>query len=449
LQSDERDHQGGVVIGSTFSPRRAWIVVCGLTAVAAVGCGSTSPSKSVSPTTSATGNTGSGNSTAGNTASAPGVTPTTITVGLVTSLTGAASAAFIGTDAGALARINEQNAEGGVDGRQIKLVVEDNQSSPQGEATAAESLVDQKHAFADISWDPLTFAAAKFYQQNGIPVVGDALDGTEWGIQPNTNMFSFIPTDPHYPATTETGTIFKQIGVSNAGVFCNVNPACIAGAKQSVASIKDAGITVGYQNFSLPFGAFDFTPDVLALKKLGINGVTLAAETDTDAALASAIRNEGITVHQLYATGYQASTLSTPTGAAAFDGAYFLSDWVPVESATPVANAWVAALKKYDPTYTGGAPSFGVAGGWIAADLFIKGLEVAGKNPTRASYISGLQGVDDYTAEGLLPTPRNFGLAYFGQLPAQNCEYYVQAKGTTFVPKGEVCGTVIPNSNQE
>ena len=84
--------------------------------------------------------------------------PTTITVGLVTSLTGAASAAFLGTDAGSCVgrRINQQNAEGGVNGRQIKLVVEDNQSSPQGEATAAESLVQQKHAFADISWDPLS-----------------------------------------------------------------------------------------------------------------------------------------------------------------------------------------------------------------------------------------------------------------------------------------------------
>ena len=85
-----------------------------------------------------------------------------------------------------------------------------------------------------------------------------------------------------------------------------MNPACIAGAKQNVASIKNAGIAVGYQNFSLLFGAFDFTPDVLTLKRLAVNGVTLAAETDTDAALATAIRNEGVTVNQLYATGYQA-----------------------------------------------------------------------------------------------------------------------------------------------
>jgi len=377
------------------------------------------------------------------------VTPTTITVGLVTSLTGPASAAFLGTDAGAQARINLQNAQGGVNGRQIKLVVEDNQSTPQGEATAAQILVQQKHVFGDISWEPLTFAAAKYYNQNGVPVVGDALDGTEWGQQPNTNMFSFIPTDPHYPATTVTGAIFKQIGVTNAGVFCNVNPACIAGAKDNVASIKAAGIKVGYQNFSLPFGPFDFTGDVITLKHLGINGVTLAAETDTDAALASSIRNEGVIVKQLYATGYQASTLATPSGAAAFNGAYFNSDWVPVESHTPVADAWVANLKKYDPSYPGGAPSFGVAGGWIAADLFIKGLEVAGQNPTRQSYISGLQGVSNYTAGGLLPTPRDFSLAQFGKLPAQNCAYYVQAEGTQFVPKGQVCGTVIPNSNQE
>ena len=96
------------------------------------------------------------------------------------------------------------------------------------------------------------------------------------------------------------------------------------------------------------------------------------------------------------------------------------------------------------PDLSGRAPSFGLAGGWIAADLFIQGLEVAGKNPTRASYISGLQGVTAYTAGGLLPTPRNFGLAYFGQLPAQNCEYYVRQRAQLSHPKARSAGPSFP-----
>jgi len=94
----------------------------------------------------------------------------------------------------------------------------------------------------------------------------------------------------------------------------------------------------------------------------------------------------------------------------------------------------------------------GYTNGWLSADLFIKGLELAGRNPTRQSYIAALRKVRHYTAGGLLPVASNFTLAKFGHASSTNCAYLVRMEGRKFVPvpaSGQpTCGRLIPNSDQ-
>jgi branched-chain amino acid transport system substrate-binding protein len=104
-----------------------------------------------------------------------------------------------------------------------------------------------------------------------------------------------------------------------------------------------------------------------------------------------------------------------------------------------------AALQKYQGF--SGVPGFDWYEGWTNMDLMIKGLEVAGKNPTRQSFITNLRTVSGYDADGLLPNPIDFGLAAFGKSPAKTCGWYAKLQGTTFVPVPSdgkpVCGTPI------
>jgi branched-chain amino acid transport system substrate-binding protein len=90
--------------------------------------------------------------------------------------------------------------------------------------------------------------------------------------------------------------------------------------------------------------------------------------------------------------------------------------------------------------------------GWLSADLFIKGLQVAGQNPTRSSYESGLRGVTACNGNGLWPNPDNFSLSAFGKGSPTQCAYFLKLKGETFVPvpaNGKpVCGQNLPHSNQ-
>ncbi len=80
--------------------------------------------------------------------------------------------------------------------------------------TAAEVLVQQKNVFGIAVNSAFTYGAAKYMNEQGIPVTGEAYDGQEWGQQPNTNMFSAVVSDPHHPAYTTLGQFLKSIGTA-------------------------------------------------------------------------------------------------------------------------------------------------------------------------------------------------------------------------------------------
>src|ERR1019366_8745490 len=122
-------------------------------------------------------------------ASASGKAP--IVIGYITDETGAASSTYINAVQGAQARIDAQNAIGGVDGHKLELVAEDDQSTPTGNSTAAHLLVS-KGAFGIIEDNSGAFGSSRYLNQLGVPVVGASVDGPEWGEQPNTNMFSIV-----------------------------------------------------------------------------------------------------------------------------------------------------------------------------------------------------------------------------------------------------------------
>ena len=135
----------------------------------AAGCGSSSKGSS-SPTTASGGSSATTASRgAANTASAPGITPTTVTMGFVYDETGIASSTFADAINGAQARIAAQNANGGVNGRTIKIVSADTTSSPTGANTAAQTVVQEKGAFAVDEVSALFFGAYKSLQQQRHP----------------------------------------------------------------------------------------------------------------------------------------------------------------------------------------------------------------------------------------------------------------------------------------
>ena len=192
--------------------------------------------------------------------------PAPITLALVTSLTGPSAPETSSDPAGFLARIALQNAEGGVNGHKLVPLVIDDQTSPSEIVTGVQSALS-KGAFGIVSASPLFFLAAKYPQQQGVPVTGSYTDGPEWGQQPYTNMFSsdLGSVDPSYPVNTLEGKILRQFGGTVLGSYgYSISPSSSREAGQEVKSFEHDGGKLGVLDTSVPFGGMDFTSAALA-----------------------------------------------------------------------------------------------------------------------------------------------------------------------------------------
>ncbi len=350
-------------------------------------CGPAATGNSTAPTTSGIPPPASRTT---NTASAPGVSTDTIRVGLLTDLTGAAASTFGDTADGANARFFLQNAEGGVNGRMLKLDTADTTSSPTGALAAAQVLVAQKAVFGVIAVSALTFGSSVYLHSAGIPVVGSALDGPEWYIEPNTNMFNIEgASSSHYPSYTTEGAFYRSLGVDRIGFVADDTPSSARGVKQVSNSVRSAGLGV-CTDIVVPLGAVDFTATALSLKQAGCDAVECSCLLRSALALATALQDTGVHLPMLFDAGPAQKVLGSAATIKASTGAFF-----PVETyySGPAYDSFQRALKQFDPHFTGGLPDLGVIDGWQAADLFVKGLQVAGQNPTRQSFVTRLRQV--------------------------------------------------------
>ena len=399
------------------------------------------------------GTTASGGTGSSNGASAPGVTATSVNVGLLTSLTGPVAAGFTTVATGFKARIAVQNAHGGVNGRHINVVLGDDQGTTTGALSGAQTLVQQKQVFAVGMVSVVGFAAQPYLTREGVPVTGTPLDGPEWS-PPNYNMFPTSGSpDAKFPAPATYGNFFKRQGSTNVAVVANNSPSAVAAAKNVGASSKAAGLKATYINTTIPFtqeGGFGSI--VQQMKQENADGIYIAMEPTAAFALLEGMKQAGMHVKAYLMTlAPPAAVFQNPQAAAAAQGMWVPSHWVPVGLHTAATQAFQAALRTYAHQTT--APDENEYDGWAAASAIIKGLQVAGKNPTRASFMTGLRAVTSFTADGLLVSPENmkasFGTVAEGPGPAPgNCYWYSQYQGTGWIPDPQpVCGGLVPNSN--
>jgi branched-chain amino acid transport system substrate-binding protein len=372
-----------------------------------------------------------------------------ITIAYITDLTGEGASENSSSPAGFEARIDLQNAAGGIDGHKLVPLVIDDQTNPSTIATAVQE-ADSK-AFGIVSQSPLFFLADKYPNEAGVPVTGSYDDGPEWGTQPFTNMFASDEgsVDPKYPVNTQIGNFLKAHGATVLGSYgYGISPSSARAAIQTGDSFKNAGGKVGVLDDTVPFGSVSFGSAALTAKQAGVNAMVPAMDANSNYALAEALQQAGVKLKAtLYATGYEPDVIKSPAWST-LQGSYFMSLFRPWSLPNAGTKQMQSAMEKYAHFSKTQFPTFGQYEAWAGADLMIKGLLLAGKNPTRATVIKDLRGVKGYTVNGLLPNPINYA-TIFGHDLAKQCTWVMQAEKTGFkaVSAKPYCGTDIPGTS--
>lgn len=379
----------------------------------------------------------------------PSASKAPYTIAMITSLTGPGASEFSQAAAGFDARIALQNAEGGVNGHKLEGIVLDDQTSPSYVVTAAQDALS-KGVIGIVSDSPLFFEAAQYPNQQGVPVTGGFFDGPEWGEQPYTNMFASDvgSVDPKYPVNTGIGAFMKSHGGT---VVCSygysISPSSARSADGTALSFEHAGGKEGVLDTSVPFGSVDMTTEALVAKQKGCNAFYAGLDDNSNYALATDLGQDGVKAKVLvFPTGYEPSVINS-TAWSAVQGDYFDTTFRPFQLPDAATQQMKSALDNYEHFTSSEFPNFSQYESWLGADLMIKGIQLAGTNPTHASIISALRNLKSYNGDGLLPSTINYSTV-FGHDPAESCGWYLRAEKSGFVPVSSqpVCGTDLPGT---
>ncbi len=373
-----------------------------------------------------------------------------ITLALITSLTGEAGPQFADTPLGFKARIAMQNAEGGVNGHKIIPLVIDDQTSPSEDPIAVQDAIS-KGAFGIVADSPLFFEGAKYPQQAGIPVTGGSFDGPEWGEQPYTNMFAADTgsVDPKYPVSTGIGKLLKSLGGTVVASYgYGISPSSARSAEGTADSFVHAGGKIGVLDTSVPFGSVAFSSAALYAKQKNVDTIYAGMDNNSNFALATALKQAGVkTKAVVFPTGFLPAVVNSPSWKD-LQGDYFDSEFRPVQVPDAATKQLTEALQKYEGRPPSQFPDFNIYESWLGADLMIKGLELAGANPTRANVIKDLRNVKSYNGNGLLPSSIDYSTIFGHDLP-QLCGWYMKAEAKAFVPTSTqpLCGHDLPGTS--
>jgi branched-chain amino acid transport system substrate-binding protein len=366
----------------------------------------------------------------------PGVTTKSVRIGFISPQTGVASTGVY-TDAhrACEARVDAENATGGVHGRKINLRAIDDQSGGAN-LTAAQELVEQYDAFAVVNASAVAFLAHRYLRDSGVPMLGVGVDGTYYYDKGNEGIISGVGASGVVPGITYDmiTRVMKQMGATKvAAVGYAVSPGSSLSAKAiESAGAEAAGLEGVYLNNTLEFGTTDVGPVALGIKNSGADAVWMALDADTNFALVQALQQNGVKLKAaVLGTGYSQDLLDEPLVESLPPDTVMITSFRPVELGGRAVKEFQGNLKKYAGVT--GVPQFGTYMGYILCDMVVQGLDRAGKNPTRQGFVDGIRGLRSHDGAGLTCKPIAVGLDSFGKLDPNGCAWFVGVKDGRFV----------------
>ncbi|MGD0880056.1 MAG: ABC transporter substrate-binding protein [Acidimicrobiales bacterium] len=395
-----------------FAPprrRAAAVTMVGLAvALTLTACSSTASTSSTTQSTQTTKSTSGTSSTipASAFSDTTGITPTSVTVGNVSTLyAGLFEGALVGTRAYAA----YVNSHGGLNGRQ--LLVDSYDDGYQGLPNKQETQEVVQKDFAAVGGFSLqdSYGATVLAADPGVPNVTVSLNLKAGGLP---NSFSPDPGSVGWP----TGALqyFKAkypSYVTHAATLVADQPAAIVKWSGEQGAMESLGYHVVYdQQFDIT--QTDFTQNVVAMKQEGVKILFLEQMPENyAAAVIKALTQQNYHPVVVFgASTYSEQLIPASGGAAATDGDYLYQGF-PLylgedASDVPSVNTFLSWVQKVSPGFH---PDLYTLFGWLSADLFSQAFTAAGKNPTRGSVLQQLRRITAFNGNYLAATANPAG----------------------------------------
>jgi branched-chain amino acid transport system substrate-binding protein len=335
-----------------------------------------------------------------------GVSDKEIVIGAIMNLTGPGAYGGNEITRGISTYFKAVNDKGGVYGRKIKFVVEDNSYQVAKTQAAYKKLKSRDQIFGmagNIGSSPVE-ALFQLFKRDKIPLIG-SISVHSHDVIPRYAFPAYTPY--RYQAKLIVDYIVETLGDKKPkiGVLRNTTDFGLRGLEGVQEQVKNyGGPEVIDANF--PPGAADVSAQVLKLKESGVNYVVYAGLMR---AIASGLMEAKKIAWQPHwfslNPGLSEHVIKISQGAAEYGKGLMGTLNYSLLTDDQTSKDFIAALKKYYPDKTPTVYAFGM--GYGVGAMLVEGLNRAGKDLTREKLIRAMETFKDYN-NGCLP-PQTFG----------------------------------------
>lgn len=343
-----------------------------------------------------------------------GVTSSTVSVGQSAALTGPAQELGTAMRDGALAYFDHVNSQGGVNGRQIRLVSLDDGYDPDRAAANTRQLIEKDNVFSLFGYvgTPTSVAALPIFTKAEVPFFG-ALTGAQ-ALREPFNRYIFNVRASYFEETEKIIEHSTMLQINKVAVFYQNDGYGKAGLEGVTRALKKYNLQV-VTAASVERNSTNVDAAVAQISQSNPQAIVMISTYTSCAAFIKAMKkNSALNPIYWNISFVGTNALSKELGNAG--RGVMISQVVPAPE-----NEVSTIVKEYRKFYLVKPErhaDFVSLEGFISAKIFVEGLKRAGNNLTRDGFIHALEGMSNYDAGGFTVkmSPTNHNASHFVDL---------------------------------
>lgn len=321
-----------------------------------------------------------------------GVTDDEIVIGSVNDLSGIFAAVGVPATKGANVVFDRVNGAGGVHGRQIRFVVEDNGYQMPRAMQGYNKLLNRDKVFAMLQslGTPMNLAGFKLLDPKGIPNVAPLTAARQMLQEPMDNKFTSFST---YYDQSRIGVKYLANQFGSQAVCTMYLPTDFGAeiVEGSQAGAEEAEIAFAAETTHKP-DETDFVGSLSKLRDEGCDIVTMALGVRQAITVVGTAKKMGLEDMKFLGTSASFLTVVAQVPGGVTDGFFAAASWQDLwaRAEEPVPAAFIEEYK----AATGEDPVGFAMLGYSAAEMMVKALEAAGPDLTHESFIAAMESLD-------------------------------------------------------
>ncbi|HKS22067.1 MAG TPA: ABC transporter substrate-binding protein [Thermoanaerobaculia bacterium] len=332
------------------------------------------------------GESGSGGTNADNAAGGD------ILVGEYGSLTGNQATFGQSTHQGIIMAADEVNAAGGINGRKVKILTEDDQSKPEEAANAVTKLISQSSVVAVLGEvaSSASLAAAPICQSNKVPMITPSSTNPDV-TKKGDYIFRMCFTDD-YQGPAMADYTAKDLGIKTAAILTDVKNdySVFLGRDFERKFTEDGGKIIAKASYSN--GDSDFRAQLTSIKPSNPQILWVPGYYTDVGQIAQQARDLGITAPLVGGDGWVSPKL-VEIGGKALEGCYYANHY-SYDDPSPVVHNFVEKYKQRFGSKPDGMAALAYDAMHVLADAMKRAKKLDGQTLREAiASTKGYQGV--------------------------------------------------------